>query len=217
VVPEDQLSLAIGKRGQNVRLAARLTNWDVDILTPHEFTRSLDTLEETLKTIPDIAEDQVDRLAALGVISVFDIEEVGPEYLAETMGIDEAKAIEVISICGDRAKVVAEEQAKEKAETEARKKAEWEAQQAALAAGGGGIDDILGGAASPATESVAPDSGTSIVDMIEQRQEEAGGDAAAQPVADGAPESLEPGSEPAPAEVAVDDANVSESESKSEG
>jgi len=87
VVPEDQLSLAIGKRGQNVRLAARLTNWDVDILTPQEFTRSLDTLEETLKTIPDIGEDQVDRLAALGVISVFDIEEVGPEYLAETMGI----------------------------------------------------------------------------------------------------------------------------------
>ena len=37
VVNEDQLSLAIGKRGQNVRLAARLTGWDVDILTPKEF------------------------------------------------------------------------------------------------------------------------------------------------------------------------------------
>ena len=37
VVTEDQLSLAIGKRGQNVRLAARLTDWDMDILTPAEF------------------------------------------------------------------------------------------------------------------------------------------------------------------------------------
>lgn len=221
VVPEDQLSLAIGKRGQNVRLAARLTNWDVDILTPHEFTRSLDTLEETLKTIPDIAEDQVDRLAALGVISVFDIEEVGPEYLAETMSIDEAKAIEVIGICGDRAKVVAEEQAKEKIENEARKKAEWEAHQAALAAGGGGIDDILGGGASSAAESVVPDSGTSIVDMIEQRKDEAAEGDTAQ--AEASPEADAPAAE---SDVAVEagtqteadsDADASESESTPAG
>jgi N utilization substance protein A len=45
VVNEDQLSLAIGKRGQNVRLAARLTGWDVDILTPAEFAKGLDILD----------------------------------------------------------------------------------------------------------------------------------------------------------------------------
>ncbi|MFG0315350.1 MAG: transcription termination factor NusA, partial [Phycisphaerales bacterium] len=42
VVRDDQLSLAIGKRGQNVRLAARLTGWDVDILTPDEFNKGLE-------------------------------------------------------------------------------------------------------------------------------------------------------------------------------
>ncbi|MEK7852409.1 MAG: hypothetical protein AAB243_01290, partial [Planctomycetota bacterium] len=36
VVPNDQLSLAIGKRGQNVRLASRLTGWDIDIITETE-------------------------------------------------------------------------------------------------------------------------------------------------------------------------------------
>ncbi len=41
VVNEDQLSLAIGKRGQNVRLAARLTGWDIDILTPTEFQKGV--------------------------------------------------------------------------------------------------------------------------------------------------------------------------------
>ena len=51
VVTEDQLSLAIGKRGQNVRLAARLTQWDIDILTPAEFNTGLDTLEKALLTI----------------------------------------------------------------------------------------------------------------------------------------------------------------------
>src|SRR5437773_11101156 len=84
VVNEDQLSLAIGKRGQNVRLGARLTNWDIDILTPSEFSKSLDTMEETLKKVEGITEEQIDRLAALGVISVFDVEEVGADYLVET-------------------------------------------------------------------------------------------------------------------------------------
>ncbi|MEE9514832.1 MAG: hypothetical protein V3V54_02265, partial [Candidatus Brocadiales bacterium] len=39
VVPNDQLSLAIGKRGQNVRLASKLTSWDIDILTEEELSQ----------------------------------------------------------------------------------------------------------------------------------------------------------------------------------
>jgi N utilization substance protein A len=179
VVNEDQLSLAIGKRGQNVRLAARLTNWDVDILTPQEFTKSIDTMEETLTGIDGVDETHVDRLAALGLISVFDLEEVGAEYIAETLGFEEAKAVEIVAISGERAKVVAEEQAKEKAEAEARKKAE---QQAAMAAGpagaGGGIDDLLGGSANPPASGPADQpggdgGGGSIMDLLEARQETA--------------------------------------------
>src|SRR3954462_10364479 len=49
VVNDDQLSLAIGKRGQNVRLAARLTGWDVDIITPPEFQAGVARLDQTLK------------------------------------------------------------------------------------------------------------------------------------------------------------------------
>lgn len=177
VVNEDQLSLAIGKRGQNVRLAARLTNWDVDILTPQEFTKSLDIMEETLKAIDGVAEDQVDRLAALGIISVFDVEEVGPEYLAETLGVDEAKALEVIGVASEKGKEVAEQQAIDKAENEARKKEEFKAQQAAYAASGasgGAIDDLLGGAAADAPappQDGMSDGGGSIIDMLEARDE----------------------------------------------
>src|SRR5256714_2553677 len=77
VVREDQLSLAIGKRGQNVRLAARLTGWDIDILTPEEFGKGLEIMSQTLQGA-GITEEQIDKLAALGMVSVFDIEEVGP-------------------------------------------------------------------------------------------------------------------------------------------
>src|SRR4029079_12173692 len=47
VVPDEQLSLAIGKRGQNVRVAARLTGWDIDIRTPKEYNKDLDRLATT--------------------------------------------------------------------------------------------------------------------------------------------------------------------------
>src|SRR5439155_22960770 len=75
VVRDDQLSLAIGKRGQNVRLAARLTGWDVDILTPGEFNKGLDIMQVTLKEIPGVTEEHLDKLAAMGMVSVFDVEE----------------------------------------------------------------------------------------------------------------------------------------------
>jgi len=51
VVDEDQLSLAIGKHGQNVRLAARLTGWDIDILTPDEYNQGIEQLTSCVKGI----------------------------------------------------------------------------------------------------------------------------------------------------------------------
>ncbi|HYE17299.1 MAG TPA: transcription termination factor NusA, partial [Tepidisphaeraceae bacterium] len=86
VVNEDQLSLAIGKRGQNVRLAARLTGWDVDILTPVEFQNGVKRLEETLKSVEGFPADAADKVIALGVIDVRDIDEVGAEPLMEELG-----------------------------------------------------------------------------------------------------------------------------------
>ena len=121
VVRDDQLSLAIGKRGQNVRLAARLTGWDVDILTPEEFNKGLETLQQTLLTVEGITEEMVDRLAALGMISVFDIEEVGAEVLQTELGVSDEQGSAMVRACAERAKTVAEEQQKAKEEAEKRR------------------------------------------------------------------------------------------------
>lgn len=158
VVRDDQLSLAIGKRGQNVRLAARLTGWDVDILTPEEFNKGLETLQETLLTVEGITEEMVDRLAALGMISVFDIEEVGAEVLQNELSVSDTQASEMVRVCAERAKTVAEEQQKAKEEAEKRR-IEDEAAASRLLSGLGGegapavsseddarAADILGGA-----------------------------------------------------------------------
>ena len=122
VVRDDQLSLAIGKRGQNVRLAARLTGWDVDILTPEEFTRGLEIMSETLQRVDGIVEEHVDRLAALGMVSVFDIEEIGADVLETELEVDADKAAQIVELASLRAKEVQEQLEKEKAEAEVRRK-----------------------------------------------------------------------------------------------
>jgi N utilization substance protein A len=116
VVNDDQLSLAIGKRGQNVRLAARLTGWDIDILTPPEFQAGVQRLDQTLKSIEGIVQVHVDKIVALGLIDVRDIEEVGTGPLMEEVGLDEQMAERVVNRCADEAKIVAVEQEKKKAQ-----------------------------------------------------------------------------------------------------
>lgn len=112
VVNDDQLSLAIGKRGQNVRLAARLTNWDIDILTPIEYDRGLHVLEESMKTVEGMEQDMIDRLMALGFISVVDIEDVGEEVLVEQLG-EFGMTMEIATKCVDVAALRAKEYAEE--------------------------------------------------------------------------------------------------------
>ncbi len=127
VVKDDQLSLAIGKRGQNVRLAARLTGWDIDILTPEEFNKGLDTLQTTLKSVPGVTEEQLDKLAALGMVSVFDVEEVGMEVLITELGLDEATAKVAVETAAIKAKEVAETQQRDKEEAEKKRREDEEA------------------------------------------------------------------------------------------
>lgn len=134
VVNDDQLSLAIGKRGQNVRLAARLTGWDVDILTPPEFSAGTARLDQTLKQVEGITQEHVDKVIALGLIDVRDIEEVGTGPLMEELGLDEETAQKIVDRCSAEAKIVAVEQ-------EAKKKADQAAKAAFLQqAGARGVD-----------------------------------------------------------------------------
>jgi transcription termination/antitermination protein NusA len=112
VVPEDQLSLAIGKHGQNVRLAARLTGWDIDILTPDEYNQGIERLSNCFKATDAASDTLVDKLIALGVISVLDLEEVGTEPLIKELGIDAEVARKIVTAASEEAKRLAAEPAK---------------------------------------------------------------------------------------------------------
>ncbi len=158
VVRDDQLSLAIGKRGQNVRLAARLTGWDIDILTPEEFEKGLDIMSTTLLSVEGTAQSMVDRLAALGMVSVFDIEEVGADVLVAELEIAEDLAQRIVQVAAVRAKEVAEQQQKDKEEAEKRKR-EDEAATRRLLMGDGdaGAGDGVASEGSADAESRAAD------------------------------------------------------------
>ena len=179
VVRDDQLSLAIGKRGQNVRLAARLTGWDVDILTPEEFNKGLETMSQTLTRVEGITDEHIDRLAALGMVSVFDVADVGPEVLGAELEIeDEDKLEEIIELASEKAKEVAEIQAREKEEAEKRRADEEQAARRLLEGGDTDADPevaaaaILGAGSLPASPTDDSESGSEGADSEDSKPTE---------------------------------------------
>ncbi|MEY3230102.1 MAG: hypothetical protein RL689_189 [Planctomycetota bacterium] len=165
VVRDDQLSLAIGKRGQNVRLAARLTGWDVDILTPDEFRKGLEIMYSTVQSVEGITEQMADKLAALGMVSVFDIEEVGAEVIGEELEISPETAAQMIETCSVKAKEVAEQQQKDKEEKE--RKAREEAAMAQSVLGALTAGEAGAGETAAATEPAAePDAQARAADIL---------------------------------------------------
>ncbi len=99
VVPDDQLSLAIGRRGQNVRLASQLTGWDIDIMTEAEESsrRQKEFQERTTIFMDALNVDEVvgQLLASEGFTSVLDLAHVDPAELATIEGFDEETAAEI--------------------------------------------------------------------------------------------------------------------------
>ncbi len=99
VVPDDQLSLAIGRRGQNVRLASQLTGWDIDIMTEAEESerRQKEFAERTQRFIEalDVDEMLAQLLASEGFESVEEIAFVELDEVATVEGLDEETANEI--------------------------------------------------------------------------------------------------------------------------
>ena len=99
VVPDDQLSLAIGRRGQNVRLASQLTGWDIDILTEAEESerrqKEFNERSNTFMDALDVDEVIAQLLASEGFASVEEVAFVEPTEIAAIEGFDETTAEEI--------------------------------------------------------------------------------------------------------------------------
>ncbi len=118
VVDEEQLSLAIGKRGQNVRLAARLTGWDIDIITPAEYNAGIERLERVVKqcNLPDTT--ILGKMVALGMVSVTDVFEAGTAPLISELGLPEDAAQTLVRLSGEEGERMRSEIEQAKAQAE---------------------------------------------------------------------------------------------------
>jgi N utilization substance protein A len=95
LVREDQLSLAIGRRGQNVRLASKLCGWDIEIMTREELDQQIERAIAGFSSIEGLDESVAERLVGEGFLSYDDLSVIEPEDLME-MGDLTAEQVDAI-------------------------------------------------------------------------------------------------------------------------
>jgi N utilization substance protein A len=133
IVDDTQLSLAIGKKGQNVRLAAKLLGWKIDIKSEEEKRQEVEQQMQSMgggpttpvEQITELGESILEKLIAAGITTVEELADMTPEQLEEIPGIGE-KTLEKISVAvrhyfgqyeeGEERPVVAEHAPEETAE-----------------------------------------------------------------------------------------------------
>ncbi len=91
IVPDDQLSLAIGRSGQNVRLAWQLTGWKLDINSESRVKEMREFASRSLGSLPGVSEMLVETLYAHGFRMAKDVADANPEVLAQIPGVDAAR------------------------------------------------------------------------------------------------------------------------------
>ena len=101
IVADDQLSLAIGRKGQNVRLASQLTGWNIDIKSETEMETLTKEARSTLGKVPGIGPVLAEKLYLEGFTTAFDLAQADIEILAAIPGIGKIKSNKIITAAAD--------------------------------------------------------------------------------------------------------------------
>ncbi|HWE35844.1 MAG TPA: transcription termination factor NusA [Isosphaeraceae bacterium] len=110
LVREDQLSLAIGRRGQNVRLASKLVGWDIEIMTSEELDELIEKAVAAFTKIEEVDTELAEKLVEQGILSFDDLSVMEIDDLVNTIeGLSEEQAAQITQ----RAEELAEEQTDE--------------------------------------------------------------------------------------------------------
>ncbi len=174
LVREDQLSLAIGRRGQNVRLASKLSGWDIEIMTQEELAESIDRAVQGFSQLEGMSVELAERLVEEGFLSYDDLSVIEPDALMAMGELSEEEVETIVNQAEDKAmeaEAAAQEARRKKREEERLAAIEAEYAAADVAAGRIPTAPTQGGGEANASENGASE----ITEMADQ----AGQDAAA--------------------------------------
>ncbi len=114
LVQEDQLSLAIGRRGQNVRLASKLCGWDIEIMTGSELEEQIERAVGGFSQIEGITEELAQALVEQGYLSYDDLSVIEPDAFMEMSGLSEEEVERIVEEAESRAEQAEEAAAEER-------------------------------------------------------------------------------------------------------
>jgi len=101
IVPDEFLSIAIGKRGLNVRLASKLTQWNLDVISEQRYSEAMKEGYNSLLALPGVTAERVDALYEAGFVSAAELSEATPEELLQIGSIEEEEAQELIEAAAE--------------------------------------------------------------------------------------------------------------------
>ena len=102
LVREDQLSLAIGRRGQNVRLASKLCGWDIEIMTREELDEQIEQAVGGFSSLEGVEPELAEKLVGEGFLSYDDLSVIEPDALMEMGGLTAEQADAIVAAGGSQ-------------------------------------------------------------------------------------------------------------------
>ena len=114
LVQEDQLSLAIGRRGQNVRLASKLCGWDIEIMTGRELEEQIERAVTAFSQIDGMTDEIAQSLVEQGYLSYDDLSVIEPDLFMEMSGLSEEQVDGIVNAAEQMAEEAEEAAAEER-------------------------------------------------------------------------------------------------------
>ncbi|MBL8889384.1 MAG: transcription termination factor NusA [Planctomycetaceae bacterium] len=108
LVKEDHLSLAIGKRGQNVRLASKLVGWDIEIMTQEELEKQIEKAVAGFCKIEGITEELANQLVGEGYLTYDDLSVIEPDDLMSMGELTEDQVDNIVTTAEEMAEAAAQ-------------------------------------------------------------------------------------------------------------
>ncbi|MCG8652017.1 MAG: transcription termination factor NusA [Pirellulales bacterium] len=174
LVQEDQLSLAIGRRGQNVRLASKLCGWDIEIMTGSELEDQIERAVTGFSQIDGVTEEIAQALVEQGYLSYDDLSVIEPDALMEMSGLSAEEVDRIVEVAETKAEEAEEAAAEERRVRREKERQQKEAEQAGGAEASPDDQDQPAAAESSADSDAAADTDVSSQDAPQGEQLTAG-------------------------------------------